>query len=197
MSHGKAGHGGRPDVPTVLSVNVGIPVDVPWEEDVVTTAIFKRPIQGRVHAGLLGLAGDSQADQRVHGGTLKAVYAYPFEHYAYWAEVLGEELPWGAFGENLTTGGLAEETLHPGDLLRVGTAAFEVTGPRTPCYKLGVRFGRRDMPKLFEASRMSGLYLRATMEGFVKAGDEIQVTRRPEGGASISELFRSRARAEY
>jgi MOSC domain-containing protein YiiM len=185
------GHQATRGTPILKSVNLGVPVNVPWGKELVTTAVFKKPVKGRVRVGFLGLSGDLQADRKVHGGVLKAVYSYPSEHYAYWAKVLGEELPWGAFGENLTTAGLAEVTLHPGDMLRVGTAAFEVTTPRTPCFKLGIRFGRRDMPNLFEESGMSGFYLKVDEEGFVEAGDRIHLIGGSEAGASISEMFRS------
>jgi MOSC domain-containing protein YiiM len=104
------------------------------------------------------------------------------------------ELPRRAFGENLTTEGLAEEALHPGDLLLVGTPSLEVIKPRTPCYKLGVRFGRKDMPKLFEDSGRSGFYLKVVKEGSVKAGGEIEVVLRPNPGPSIATMFLTSSR---
>jgi len=112
----------------------------------VTTSIFKEPVGGRVRIRRTGLVGDRQADPSVHAGPTKAVYAYPSEHYPFWRRELGQaDLPWGSFGENLTTEGLDERTLRVGDRLRVGSALLEVTQPRMPCYKLGVRFGRLDM----------------------------------------------------
>jgi len=114
------------------------------------------PVAGPVPIGKLNLAGDQQADLTVHGGPEKAVYAYPAEHYEYWRrELPNVSLPWGKFGENLTTEGLAEDTLHIGDRVRVGSAVLVVTQPRLPCYKLALRFGRDDMIKRFLLSGSS------------------------------------------
>jgi MOSC domain-containing protein YiiM len=104
---------------------------------------------------------DRQSDLTVHGGADKAVYAYPAEHYSFWREELpGVDLPWGAFGENFTTEGLVEGSVHIGDQLRVGSAEFVVTQPRMPCFKLGIRFDRPDMVKHFLRSGRTGFYLR-------------------------------------
>ena len=125
----------------VLSVNVGLPRIVEYREEPVVTGIFKSPVAGPVSVGELNLEGDRQADLRVHGGPLKSVYVYPSEHYKYWREQLpGAEMSWAVFGENLTTEGILETDVRRGDRLTIGTAEFEVTIPRYPCYKLGIRF---------------------------------------------------------
>jgi MOSC domain-containing protein YiiM len=132
----------------VVSVNVGLPQVVRWKGRDVSTGIFKEPVAGRIPLRHLNLDGDRQADLAVHGGPAKAVYAYPIEHYAFWRGELGEELPFGVFGENLTVEGmLLEDEMAVGDRFRIGTAELVVTQPRVPCYKLGIRFGRDDMPK--------------------------------------------------
>jgi len=147
---------------------------VQWRGKTVTTSIFKAPVTGRVRVSRLNLAGDEQSDLTVHGGVDKAVYVYPSEHYPYWREQLPDfPLPWGAFGENFTTDGLSEKDIHIGDRLRIGTAEFEVTQPRMPCFKLGIRFDRADMVKRFLRSGRSGFYLRVLKEGDVSAGDSI------------------------
>ena len=134
----------------LVSVNVGLPREVDWHGRVVRTSIWKEPVDGAVRVGALNLDGDQQSDLSVHGGTEKAVYVYPREHYEYWKQELpGRDLSWGAFGENLTTEGLLEPDVRIGDRLRIGSAEFLVTQPRMPCFKLGVRFGRDDMVKLF------------------------------------------------
>src|SRR5215204_6276238 len=121
----------------VLSVNVGLPREVEWRNEPVTTAIHKAPVLGPVRVRTLNLDGDRQADLSVHGGPDKAVYLYPSEHYDYWrGELPGVELPWGMFGENLTSAGLSEEEVHIGDRFRVGSSEMEVSQPRMPCYKL-------------------------------------------------------------
>ena len=134
----------------LLSINVGVPREIEWNGKMVRTSIFKQPVQGRVRVAQLNLEGDQQSDLSVHGGIDKAVYAYPSEHYASWREELpGIDLPRGVFGENFTTEGLLEETVHIGDRLRIGSAHFVVTQPRMPCFKLGIRFNRPDIVKRF------------------------------------------------
>src|SRR5206468_1940650 len=134
----------------LLSINVGLPRDIEWKGKLVRTSIFKAPVQGRVRVAQLNLDGDQQSDLSVHGGIDKAVYAYPSEHYPSWRQELpGIDLPHGIFGENFTTEGLVEETVHIGDRFRIGSAHFVVTQPRMPCFKLGIRFNRPDMVKRF------------------------------------------------
>jgi MOSC domain-containing protein YiiM len=160
----------------LLSINVGLPRDVDWRGKTVRTSIFKSPVLGRVRVTRLNVEGDQQSDLSVHGGTEKAVYAYPSEHYAFWREELpGIDLPWGAFGENFTTEGLLEGSVRIGDRLRVRSAEFVVTQPRMPCFKLGIRFGRPDMVKRFQRSGRSGFYLAVLQEGEVTAGESFEL----------------------
>jgi MOSC domain-containing protein YiiM len=159
----------------LVSVNVGLPRDVPWLGKTVRTSIWKSPVEGRIHVARLNLDGDRQSDLSVHGGPEKAVYVYPAEHYASWRRKLpGVDLPWGAFGENFTTQGLREDRVLVGDRIRVGSAEFTVTQPRMPCFKLGIRFGNPEMVKRFLESKRSGFYLAVLREGEVGAGDPIE-----------------------
>jgi MOSC domain-containing protein YiiM len=152
----------------VISVNVGLPREVLWKGKVVSTGIFKEPVEGRVQVRSLNLDGDRQADLTVHGGVDKAVYAYPAEHYDYWRNQLPEmELPWGMFGENWTIEGLSEDAVNIGDCFRIGSAEVIATQPRMPCYKLGIRFGRTDIVKRFLDSRLTGVYFSVVEEGEV------------------------------
>src|SRR5215468_8119098 len=115
----------------VISVNVGLPRTVQWKGKAVSTGIFKAPVSGRIHLRTLNFDGDRQADLSVHGGPDKAIYVYPTEHYAYWHRELPDmTLPWGIFGENLTTEGLQEDTLQIGDRFRIGSTEVVVTQPR-------------------------------------------------------------------
>jgi MOSC domain-containing protein YiiM len=123
----------------------------------------------------LGLEGDVQADLTAHGGREKAVYSYPSEHYAYWNDQLQAGLKWGMFGENLTTQGLLEESVHTGDCFQVGSAKLIVTKPRFPCYKLAMKFGSMEMVKRFQLSGRSGFYLAVLNEGHIAAGDQIRL----------------------
>src|SRR5215204_3988694 len=134
----------------VISVNVGLPREVEWHGRRVLTSIWKSPVTGPVGVTSLNLDGDAQSDLSVHGGPEKAVYGYPSEHYDDWRRELSlETLPWGAFGENLTTSGLRERDVAIGDRIRVGSVELLVTQPRMPCFKLGIRLGRDDMVKRF------------------------------------------------
>ncbi|MEH1853771.1 MAG: MOSC domain-containing protein [Nostoc sp.] len=155
----------------------------------MTTSIFKQPVNRRVMLRKLNLDGARQADLTVHGGVEKAVYAYPMEHYAYWRQELpDEELPWGAFGENLTIEGLLEGEVNIGDRFRIGTAVVMVTQPRFPCFKLNLKFGRDDMVKRFLNSRLSGIYFSVVVEGEVGVGDEIELVSRDENNVTVADI---------
>lgn len=175
----------------IISVNVGLPREVVWRGTTVQTAIFKEPIGSMVAIRELNLAGDKQADLAVHGGSGKAVYAYPVEHYEYWRRQLPDVgLSWGAFGENLTTEGLGENTLCIGDLLRVGSATLRVTQPRMPCYKLQLRFNRDDMIRRFLVSGRSGFYFSVIEQGDVGARSEMEILKRDPDGVTVNDILR-------
>jgi MOSC domain-containing protein YiiM len=175
----------------LISVNVGLPRDVPWQGKVVATGIFKEPVNSPLMLGTLNLEGDRQADLSVHGGVDKAVYAYPAEHYDYWrGELPDMDLPPGMFGENFTVEGLFEERVLIGDRFRIGEAEVIVTQPRLPCYKLGVKFGRADMVKRFLASRRTGFYFAVLREGMVEAGNAIELIGREEESVSVADITR-------
>jgi MOSC domain-containing protein YiiM len=165
----------------IVSLNVGLPREVAWHGKPVSTGIWKRPVEGPVMLRTLNFDGDGQADLTVHGGPDKAVYAYPAEHYGFWRRELPElDLPWAAFGENLTTEGLDEESVAIGDRFRIGGAELVVTQPRLPCYKLEIRLGEGMIRRLLE-SRRTGFYFRVAQEGRVQSGDAIErIARDPE-----------------
>ncbi len=175
----------------ILSVNVGLPRGIASPGQSVTTSIFKTPVHRRVKVNRLNIEGDTQADLSVHGGPNKAVYAYPSEHYAYWQrELPGAKLPWGAFGENLTLLGLLEDEACIGDRFRMGTAILSVTQPRLPCYKLGIRLGRDDMPERFLASGRTGFYFGVVGEGELGQDDLIELVERDPNQISVSKILR-------
>jgi MOSC domain-containing protein YiiM len=173
----------------LLSVNVGLPREIEWKGKIVRTSIFKSPVSGRIRVAQLNLEGDQQSDLSVHGGIDKAVYAYPSEHYSFWRQELsGMDLSWGAFGENFTTAGLVEETVHIGDRFRLGSAEFVVTQPRMPCFKLGIRFNRPDIVKRFLQSGRTGFYFAVLKEGEVTAGNTIDLLKRDENGVTVADI---------
>ena len=175
----------------IISLNVGKPQLVIVNDQPVSTGIFKEPIADRVMLRTLNLDGDRQADLSVHGGPYKAVYVYPSEHYLFWKHELPEmELPWGMFGENLTTTGLFETETHIGDRSRVGSAEVKVTQPRMPCYKLAIRFERNDIIKRFLVSERTGFYLSVLKEGEVGAGDEFELLERNTSDVRVVDVVR-------
>jgi MOSC domain-containing protein YiiM len=146
----------------------------------------------------LNLDGDKQADLTVHGGPDKAVYVYPSEHYDYWQKQYPEmTLPFGMFGENFTTSGLFENEIFIGDEFRIGNATVQVTQPRMPCYKLGIRFGRSDIIRKFLRSERTGFYLAVKTEGLVNAGDEFVLTNRPQFNVRVTDITRLYAREKH
>lgn len=173
----------------LLSVNVGQPREVEYKGDVVRTGIFKQPVSGRVTLAQLNLAGDKQADLIAHGGIYKAVYAYPFENYGFWENELDRhDFEYGQFGENLTVEGMPEDQIHIGDTFRIGSALAQVTQPRVPCYKLGIRMGDPKFVKRFLNAERSGFYLRVLEEGEVGAGDSIELVTADPHGMTVREV---------
>lgn len=170
----------------VVSVNVGMPRTVVHDGRAVTTAIWKRPVTGRVAVRGVNLDGDDQADRSVHGGVDKAVYAYAREDYEWWGAELGTEaLEPGTFGENLTVAGIDLNAAEVGERWRTGSALLEVSEPRFPCFKLGIRMRDPRFLKRFAAARRPGTYLRIIEEGELGAGDPIQLAHRPGHGVTV------------
>ena len=187
----------------LISVNVGRPQPVPYQDGVVSTGIYKEPVTGPVWVRRLNLDGDGQADLKVHGGEHKAVYAYPLEHYAFWSRELGrDDLGYGQFGENLTVEGLLEEQMNIGDVYRIGKALLQVSQPRSPCFKLGLRMGDEGFVARFSAENRTGFYLCVIEEGRITAGDAIERVEQAKDSISVRDAFRLRhgaggTRAEY
>jgi MOSC domain-containing protein YiiM len=172
----------------IVALSVGKPGKVEWRGRTVRTSIFKTPVDRRLRVTALNFEGDEQSDLTVHGGVDKAVYVYPAEHYDDWRRELPEmELPWGMFGENLTTEGLLED-VRIGDRFRIGSAEFVVTQPRMPCYKLGIRFGRPDILKCFLQSGRTGFYFSVAKEGEVGPGDPIEPDARADDGLTVADV---------
>ena len=161
----------------VISVNIGGIREITWKGKAFKTAIFKEPVNEPVHVGLLGLVGDEHANTENHGGTLKALFAYPVEHYTeFWRQALaGVLLAPGSFGENLTTQGWMDHQIGVGDTYRVGKALVKVTIPRKPCFKLNARLGRDDVLAQYLKSKRTGFYLAVVEPGDIAVGDRIEL----------------------
>jgi len=182
----------------VISLNLARPRLAVYKSATINSGIFKEPVSGRVALRKLNLDGDKQADLTVHGGPYKAVYAYPSEHYEFWRQELpGMDLPWGMFGENFTTEGLAEDDLHVGDRFQIGSAVVTVRQPRVPCYKLAAKFQRDDILERFLLSGRSGFYFSVEQEGEVGPGESIELLSQEHGGVTIAEMNRLFVREKY
>jgi MOSC domain-containing protein YiiM len=174
----------------VLSVNVGLPRKFEYNGRPARSAIWKSPVAGRVAARGVNLAGDDQADRRAHGGTDKAVYVYAVEDLGWWAQEIGRPLQYGELGENLTTEGIEVNGALVGERWAIGTTVLEISEPRVPCWRLGVRMNDPLFPRRFTAALRPGAYLRILVEGEVGAGDEIQVMERPDHDLTIRDILR-------
>ena len=180
----------------LISVNVGRPRTVSWFGRQVRTAIWKSPVDGVVAVQGVNLAGDDQADRRVHGGPDKAVYAYAVEDYRWWATEIGrvfdpDTFAAGTFGENLTTEGVELPAAVVGEHWTIGSVTLEVSQPRLPCFKLGIRLGDAEFVDLFDRVGRFGTYLRVIADGELRAGDQIVASHRPDHGLNIGDLIRA------
>ncbi len=174
----------------VLSVNVGRARQFKYHSHLARSAIWKSPVAGRVQARGVNLEGDEQADRQAHGGPDKAIYAYAAEDMRWWEQRLGMALQYGQFGENLTTQGIQVNNALVGERWEIGTTILEVSEPRVPCWRLGVRMNDQMFPRRFADALRPGTYLRIIVEGDLAAGDEIRVIHRPDHDLTIRDVFR-------
>jgi ferredoxin-NADP reductase/MOSC domain-containing protein YiiM len=175
--------------PVLLSVNVGMPKNVPWQGKTVYTGIGKHPVDGPAMVRRLNIDGDGQGDTRGHGGEQRAVLVYQLGSYRHWQRHFGrDDLGYGTFGENLTVDGLPDDEVCIGDRYRIGAAEFEVTQPRVTCYRVGLRLGEPDMPALLVSHHRPGFYMRVISEGRIRAGDAIVKTRTGPEALSVADI---------
>ena len=158
----------------ILSVNLGKAEQIHHQNRLIETGIFKSPVEGPVRVTNEGLVGDIQVDRKNHGGPDKAVYVYSLENHHYWATVRGEPTyNHGHFGENLTVTGMEDQTVHLGDTFSIGETVMQVTQPRVPCFKLGLKFSDPGFVGEFLTSGRTGFYLRVIEEGIICRNDVI------------------------
>lgn len=174
----------------ILTISVGQPIIVKWQGNDVTTSIFKTTVSNSVQVLKENIEGDRQADLKVHGGADKAVYAYSYDTYPWWQSKLNvATLPYGSFGENLTIDSLDESQIFVGDLFEVGSCQLEAVQPRTPCFKLGIKFSNPSVVKTFNDFNRCGVYFRVKKEGHICAGDSLKLIASEKIKVSINELF--------
>ena len=175
-------------MPSLLSVNVGLPRDVPWQGRTVYTGVWKHPAEGPQMVRRLNIDGDGQGDLHGHGGEQRAVLVYQIQSYEHWQQYLDRnDFGYGQFGENLTVDGLADDEVCIGDRYRIGEAEFEVTQPRVTCYRVGLRLGEPQMAALLVSHHRPGFYMRVISEGQIEAGDDIVRTRTGPGALSVAD----------
>jgi len=170
----------------VLSLNIGRPRLILRDGKSFSTAINRTPIEGAVELGVEGFAGDRVSNTRYHGGPDKAVCVYPSEHYPFWREQLGTEMPFPSFGENLTTLGLLEAHACIGDTFRIGTACVQITQPRQPCGTLAGKHNEPRLVKWVNDRRWTGFYLRVLEPGAIRANDAIEPLERDPAGMTVA-----------
>jgi MOSC domain-containing protein YiiM len=174
----------------VLSVNIGAVREFEFDGRPASSAIWKSPATGRIAVRGDSLDGDHQADRNVHGGIDKAVYAYAVEDARWWEQELGRSIEFGEFGENLTTEGIDVNDALVGERWQIGSAVLEVSGPRNPCWRLGVRMNDPIFPRRFAEAMRPGAYLRIIVEGSIGAGDEIRIVERPNHDLTVRDVSR-------
>jgi ferredoxin-NADP reductase/MOSC domain-containing protein YiiM len=173
----------------LLSVNVGLPRDVTWQDKTVHTGIWKTPVEGPRMVRRLNIDGDGQGDLAGHGGEHRAVLVYQHDSYRYWQNQLDRAgFADGEFGENFTVDGLSDAEVCIGDRYRIGGALFEVTQPRVTCYRLGIRMNEPEMAALLVKHGRPGFYFRVLEEGEVESGDEITLVASGSERMSVSAI---------
>lgn len=170
----------------LVSLNIGLPRAFIFKEKEVQSGINKRPVEKPIKLSVTGFEGDGSADLEHHGGESKAVSIYAYEHYPYWEERLEQRLKVGAFGENLTVLGMTEDEVCIGDIFQFGEALIQVTQPRQPCYKLGMRYHVEDLALQFQNSGYTGYYMRVLKEGRVTKESGLRLVERHFKGITLS-----------
>ena len=173
----------------LLSINISEPKKITFNGKELITSIYKMPVNKEVEVGQLGIEGDRQADLQVHGGYDKAVYAYSHTHYSHWSDVMKKSYEeFGLVGENLTIDNFDEKEVLIGDEYKIGTTLLQISQPRIPCYKIGIKMNNRDFPKLFSQSGLLGSYMRVIQPGRINKGDAVELSKREDVSMSIFEI---------
>ncbi|WP_346883814.1 MOSC domain-containing protein [uncultured Algibacter sp.] len=175
----------------IISTNLAKPTTIVWNGKEYTTGIFKIPTENSIYLGKEGVTGDEVSDRRVHGGEFKACYLFSEMHYKYWKTLYPDlDWTWGMFGENLTISNLDETKIYIGDTYRIGEVLVQITQPRQPCFKFGVKFGTIDVLQQFVEYGYPGTYIRILEEGHVKTGDTIKLVKRAENSITVAQHFK-------
>ncbi|XCF05573.1 MOSC domain-containing protein [Tamlana crocina] len=174
----------------ITSTNISKPTTIVWNGKEEQTGIYKMPTDAPIFLGKTDVKHDTVIDRKHHGGEFKACYLFSENHYAYWQNLYPNlDWNWGMFGENLTINGMDESQIYVGDIYKVGDTVVQVTQPREPCYKFGVKFGTQKVLKQFIAHGFPGTYVRVLEEGFVKSGDQLERIEHNKNSLTTAQLF--------
>ncbi|TXN34262.1 MOSC domain-containing protein [Flagellimonas hymeniacidonis] len=175
----------------IISTNIGNPTPIQWNGQQTTTGIFKFPVNEPLLLEEEAVAKDTVSDRKVHGGVFKACYLFSADHYPYWKERYPAlEWNWGMFGENLTVEGLDEAKIRIGNIYKVGSALVQVTQPREPCFKLGIKFGTQEILREFIDHSFPGTYVRILEVGEVNTGDTLELVEESENALTVQQFYK-------
>ncbi|MGW9685666.1 MOSC domain-containing protein [Flagellimonas sp. 2504JD1-5] len=174
----------------VISTNIGKPTPITWNGQESTTGIFKYPVNQPIILETESVSNDNISDRKVHGGIYKACYLFSADQYPYWKKKYSNlDWDWGMFGENLTVEGLDETKLRIGNIYKLGTALVQITQPREPCFKLGIRFDDQDILKEFIDHGFPGTYVKVLEVGQVKVGDVLELMEESENTLTTQQFY--------
>ncbi|HAH23046.1 MAG TPA: MOSC domain-containing protein [Prolixibacteraceae bacterium] len=174
----------------ILSTNIAQPTTIEWRGQAIQTGIYKHEVDTPLYLGTEDVVNDHVIDRRYHGGTEKACYLYSADHYPFWKQKYPQlTWEWGMFGENLTVTGLHESQIRIGDRFQIGETIIQVTQPRQPCFKLGLRFGSQKVVNEFWDSSFPGVYVRILQPGHVAKGDKFTLLERNPDSLSVEQVF--------
>jgi MOSC domain-containing protein YiiM len=175
----------------VIATNLALPTTIKWNNKDVVTGIYKAPTQTPIYLGKSDVDKDEVTDRKYHGGEFKACYIFSEKHYDYWKALYPKlEWNWGMFGENLTVSDFDESKIYVGSIYKIGEALVQITQPREPCFKLGVKFGNQNILKKFIDHGFPGSYIRVLKEGYVKTGDVLILEEKASNSLTVSEMYR-------
>ena len=175
----------------IVSTNIAKPTSINFNGQEVITGIYKTPTKEPIFLGKENVKNDEVTDRKHHGGEIKACYLFSLNHYPYWQN-LHPHLDWqyGMFGENLTVKNLDETKIHIGDVYKIGSALVQITQPREPCFKFGVKFGTQEVLKQFIDHGFPGTYVRILEEGLVKTGDHLELVEPSKSSLTTSQFYK-------
>jgi len=162
-----------------------------WNGKEEQTGIFKYPTNTALFLGANDVENDTVIDRKHHGGEHKACFLFSADQYAYWKALYPNlSWDWGMFGENLTVEGLDEDILRIGDIYTLGSALVQITQPREPCYKLGIRFENQQIIPQYVEHQFPGAYVKVLAAGSVKKGDEMRLVTQSKNTLTINQYYK-------